>query len=236
MNTQERNASLANVEFNPDTLQFDGLNLSGLLEADDVVRESYFFNTMEDASKAELAFVQSQSLPVGVLLLNPSEYEPAEFGIEGAWGEGLSISSQAGAVTETLGYSLVSLEDEEAAATLQVKVMLRREEGQKLTLTFQPGSMLVKEAYQGHGHRLDLGAGACWLAQDIATCIYLNATPDTQIAVHVEPVNSSPESYDLGLALAATLEGVRVAVESELENAASRCAAVELKSLALEAA
>ena len=235
MNTQNNNATLANVEFNPDTVQFDGASLSGLLEADDAVRESYFVNTIADALKAEQAFIQSQSLPVGVLLLNPADYEPSEFGIEGGWGSSLNISGDAGAETEVLSYSLVSLEEEEAAAALQVKVKLSRQEG-GLTLTFQPGAMLVKEAYERRGHKLDLAAGACWIAQDIATCVYLNAAPDTRIAVQVEPVTSTEEAYDLGSHLAVTLDGIRLAVESEIENAAARCTPVELKDFALEAA
>lgn len=237
MNTQQLNATLANVEFTPDTVQFDGVNLTGMLEADDTVRETYFFNTIADASLAEDALVKSQDLPVGVLLLNPTEYEAAEFGIEGGWGASLSVVGETGDETQSMSYSIVSLEDEEAAAALQVNVKLsRKSEGREIVLTFQPGSMMVKEAYVGHGHKLDLAAGACWLAQDFATTIYLRAGADTQITVRVEPVNGSEENVEFGAALATTLEGVRLAMESELDNAANRCAPVEFQAVALDQA
>jgi hypothetical protein len=237
MNTQQLNATLANVEFTPDTVQFDGANLTGMLEADDTVRETYFFNTIADAAQAEEALVQSQDLPVGVLLLNPSEYDAAEFGIEGGWGSSLSAVGEAGDDEQSMSYSIVSLEDEEAAAALQVNVTLsRKNEGRDIVLAFQPGSMMVKEEYVGHGHKLDLAAGACWLAQDFATCIYLGAGADTKITVRVEPVNGSEENVEFGAALATTLEGVRLAMESELEDAANRCAPVEFQAAAMDQA
>jgi hypothetical protein len=236
MNTQ-LNATLANIEFTPDTVQFDGFSLTGMLEADDTVRETYFFNTIADASKVEEALVKSQDLPVGVLLVNPAEYEAAEFGIEGGWGSSLGVVSESGEETQSLSYSLVSLEDEQAAAALQVNVKLsQKNEGREIVLTVQPGSMMVKDCYKGHGHKLDLAAGACWLAQDFATSIYLGASADTKITVRVEPVNNSEESMEFGAALATTLEGVRMAMESELEDAANRCAQVEFQAVALDQA
>lgn len=238
MNTQEHNATLANVEFNPDTLHFDGFNVSGILEADDEVRSTYFTNTISDATKAEQAFVQSQDLPVGVLMLNPAEteYSPTEFGIEGSWGEALSRHGDTGAANEAMSFSLVSLDDEEAAAALQVSVKLvQQNEGRNLTLSFQLGNMMVKPEYEGRGHKLDLAAGICWMAQDITTCICLAAAPDAQIKVSVETLDASDENVDFGTALVMTLEGVREAMEEELGNA-ERFAPVEFSAASLEAA
>jgi hypothetical protein len=237
MNQQQHNASLANVEFNPDTVRFDGFALSGLLEADDAVRETYFTNTIADATKADEAFVQSQSLPVGVVLLNPAEYAPSELGMEGQWGTELIRTTDATAEHEELTFSLVSLDDEEAAGALQVKVQLCHQvDARETNITFHLGSMLLKEGFEGRGHKLDMAAAACWLAQDIATCLYLEAPSDVRVAVRVETLESSQEAESLAVALATTLDGVREAVKLDVENAQERFAPVELNPMVLEAA
>src|SRR5262249_2801165 len=153
-----------------------------------------------------------------VLLINPVEYDAAEFSMTDGWGNGLEVVAEGGVDTETLSFSVVSLEDEDAAAALQVALTLTRANGgEDVAIRFQLGSMQLKSEYKNHGHKLDLAAGACWLAQDIATSLYLSA-PQAKITVRVETLTSSEEDDALGANFTATLEGVRAAMQAELDD------------------